>query len=83
MPIYDLRDLKKIVRRDHIDIAVLAVPAESAQHVLDQVVAAGLKAVLNFSPGAMKVPADVKIKAVDLTVSLESLSFHLAQGGEE
>ena len=52
-------------------------------HVLDQVVAAGLKAVLNFSPGAMKVPADVKIKAVDLTVSLESLSFHLAQGGEE
>ena len=83
VPIYDLRDLKKIVRRDHIDIAVLAVPAESAQHVLDQVVAAGLKAVLNFSPGAMKVPADVKIKAVDLTVSLESLSFHLAQGGEE
>ena len=83
VPIYDLRDLKKIVRRDHIDIAVLAVPAESAQQVLDQVVAAGLKAVLNFSPGAMKVPADVKIKAVDLTVSLESLSFHLAQAGEE
>jgi redox-sensing transcriptional repressor len=83
VPIYDLRDLKKIVRRDHIDIAVLAVPAESAQHVLDQVVASGLKAVLNFSAGAMKVPPDVKIKAVDLTVSLESLSFHLAQGSDE
>jgi redox-sensing transcriptional repressor len=44
------------------------------------VVAAGLKAVLNFSPGAFKAPAEVKIKSVDLTVSLESLSFYLAQG---
>ncbi|HEX8031174.1 MAG TPA: redox-sensing transcriptional repressor Rex [Vicinamibacterales bacterium] len=80
VPIHDLKDLKKIVRKEHIDIAVIAVPAESAQHVLDQVVAAGIKAILNFSPGALKVPADVKMKGVDLTVSLESLSFYLAQG---
>jgi redox-sensing transcriptional repressor len=59
---------------------VIAVPAESAQHVLDQVVSVGIKAVLNFSPGALKVPAGVKMKSVDLTVSLESLSFYLAQG---
>jgi len=44
------------------------------------VVAAGIKAILNFSPGALKVPAGVKMKSVDLTVSLESLSFYLAQG---
>lgn len=80
VPIYDLKELKKVVRKDHIDIAVIAVPAESAQHVLEQVVAAGIKAVLNFSPGALKVPATVKMKSVDLTVSLESLSFYLAQG---
>ena len=36
--------------------------------------------ILNFSPGTLKVPADVKLKSVDLTVSLESLSFFLAQG---
>ncbi|MDP2388834.1 MAG: redox-sensing transcriptional repressor Rex, partial [Acidobacteriota bacterium] len=36
VPIHDLKDLKKVVRREHIDIAVIAVPAESAQHVLDQ-----------------------------------------------
>ena len=76
VPIHDLKDLKKIVRKEHIDIAVIAVPAESAQHVLDQVVAAGIKAILNFSPGALKVPAGVKMKGVDLTVSLESLSFY-------
>ena len=40
----------------------------------------GIKAVLNFSPGALQVPADVKLKSVDLTVSLESLSFYLARG---
>ena len=43
-------------------------------------VAAGVKAILNFSPGTLKVPADVKVKGVDLTVSLESLSFYLAHG---
>jgi redox-sensing transcriptional repressor len=80
VPIHDLKELKKIARKEHIDIAVIAVPAESAQHVLDQVVAAGIKAILNFSPGALKVPPGVKMKGVDLTVSLESLSFYLAQG---
>ena len=48
--------------------------------VVTQVVTAGIKAILNFSPGALKVPDDVKLKSVDLTVSLESLSFYLAQG---
>jgi redox-sensing transcriptional repressor len=80
VPIYDIRDLKRIVRRERLDIAVIAVPAPHAQPVVDQVVLAGIKAVLNFSPGALKVPPGVKLKSVDLTVSLESLSFYLAQG---
>ena len=80
VPIYDIHELKRVVRKERIDIAVIAVPAESAQLVLDQVVSAGVKAVLNFSPGALKAPAGVKLKNVDLTVSLESLSFYLAQG---
>ena len=80
VPIHEIHDLKKIVRRDGISIAVIAVPAASAQHVVDLVVAAGIKAVLNFSPGTLQAPPDVKLKSVDLTVSLESLSFYLAQG---
>lgn len=83
VPIYDIRELKRIARRERLDIGVIAVPAESAQPVLDQVVAAGVKAILNFSPGTLKVPPGVKLKSVDLTVSLESLSFYLAQGGED
>jgi redox-sensing transcriptional repressor len=80
VPIFDIRELKRVVRKERIDIAVIAVPAESAPPVLEQVVAAGIKAVLNFSPGTLKAPAGVKLKSVDLTVSLESLSFYLAQG---
>lgn len=79
VPIHDIHDLRKVVRRDGIRIAVIAVPASAAQHVLNLVVAAGIRAVLNFSPGALHPPPDVKVKSVDLTVSLESLSFFLAQ----
>ena len=80
VPIFDIKELKRVSRKEHIDIAVIAVPAESAQTVLEQVVAAGVKAVLNFSPGTLKPPPGIKLKSVDLTVSLESLSFYLAQG---
>ena len=83
VPIHDIGELKKVSRRDGIRIAVIAVPAPYAQHVLGLVVAAGIKAVLNFSPGTLQVPPDVKLKSVDLTVSLESLSFFLAQGDGE
>ena len=77
------RKLKTVVRREGITIAVIAVPAQEAQQVVNTVVDAGIKAVLNFSPGTIRVPEGVKLKNVDLTVSLESLSFHLAdrQGG--
>jgi redox-sensing transcriptional repressor len=82
VPIHDMRDLRKTVKRDGITIAMLAVPAAAAPEVVEQVVAAGIKAVLNFSPGTLKVPGGVKLKSVDLTVSLESLSFFLAHGDE-
>jgi redox-sensing transcriptional repressor len=80
VPIYDVREFRRYVRRARIRIAVIAVPADAAQAVVNTAVAAGVKAILNFSPGALAVPSDVKLKSVDLTVSLESLSFFLAQG---
>ena len=82
VPIHDICDLEAIADKEHITIGVIAVPAVSAQLVVNIVVEAGIKALLNFSPGAIRVPPDVKLKSVDLTVSLESLSFHLAQGNE-
>jgi redox-sensing transcriptional repressor len=83
VPIYDVRDFRRLVKRAGIRIAVIAVPAGAAQSVVNTAVTAGVKAILNFSPGTLNVPAGVKLKSVDLTVSLESLSFFLAQGDND
>ncbi len=78
--ILDVNDFCKMAKKEGIDIAVLAVPARAAQAVATQIVAAGVRAILSFSPGTLKVPPQVKLKNMDLTVSLESLSFFLARG---
>ncbi len=78
--IFAIGDFKRLVTAEHIDIAVVAVPADSAQTVVNTAVQAGIRAILNFSPGSLKVPPGVKLKNVDLTVSMESLSFFLARG---
>ena len=56
VPIHDIRDFRRIVRREQITIAVDRSPGRAAQTVVNTVVAAGIKAILNFSPGALKVP---------------------------
>ncbi len=81
VPVYHVKELKRIVSRTHARIAVIAVPASAAQSVVNSVIAAGITAILNFAPGALRVPPGVKLKNADLTVSLESLSFFLARGG--
>ena len=78
--IHDIRDFRKVARREEIGIAVIAVPGDAAQAAINTAVAAGVRAILNFSPGAFKVPRGVKLKGMDLTVSLEGLSFFLVQG---
>ena len=80
--IHHMSELSAIVAQERIAIAMIAVPATAAQEVVNAVVRAGIKAVLNFSPGALRVPPEVKLKSVDLTVSLESLSFYLAHERE-
>jgi redox-sensing transcriptional repressor len=67
------------VKARGIQIAIVAVPTEAAQTVADQLVAAGIKAILNFAPARIKVPRDVRLKNVDLSIELETLSFYLAK----
>ncbi len=77
--VYDVRKLAQVVRSEKIDVAVIAVPARVAQKVLNQVMSSGIKAVLNFAPIRLHVRLGVKVKTVDLTISLESLSYFLAR----
>jgi len=77
--IFDIKSFAETVKKDNIDVAVIAVPAEFAQRVLEQIAKAGIKAVMNFAPTPLKIEGDIKLKTVDLTISLESLSYFLAQ----
>jgi len=74
-------ELPRIVRGQAIQIGVIAVPAEGAQPVADRLVAAGVRAILNFAPARVKVPREVRLQNVDLSIELEHLSFHLTHGG--
>jgi redox-sensing transcriptional repressor len=71
-------DLAEDNRERPVDIAVLAVPADAAQRVLDQVVAAGVTGIMSFAPIQLHVPANVTLNAVNMAMELERLSFALS-----
>jgi redox-sensing transcriptional repressor len=75
--IQPLEDMAATARRDHIRLAILAVPADNAQDVADQLVAAGVRGLLNFAPVSISVPPDVALNTVDVAVQLEQLSFQV------
>lgn len=73
----DMVDLERDVKRDDALIAVLAIPADDAQAIVDRIIKAGIRAILNFAPAQLHVPADVSIKTVNMAMELEGLSFAL------
>jgi len=77
LTVEDVAELPRIVKERKVHIGVITVPATSAQKVFDQLVAAGVQAVLNFAPAQLKGHPEVKLKHVDLKISLELLSFFL------
>ncbi|MFC1549053.1 redox-sensing transcriptional repressor Rex [Candidatus Omnitrophota bacterium] len=72
-----LDDLSKAVNGKKISIGIISVPAQNAQEVTDKLVEAGIKCLLNFAPISLNVPEDVKVKNVDLSRELETLSYYL------
>jgi redox-sensing transcriptional repressor len=73
-----LSELAETIRRQNIRLGILAVPAEVAQDVADQLVASGVRGLLNFAPVSLNVPSDVALNAVDLAVQLEQISFQVS-----
>ena len=75
-------DSDKHIKQNKIQIAILAVPANVAQSVVDELVRSGIKAILNFAPLSLKVPNDVVIKNENMSIELEALSYHLTRKGK-
>lgn len=74
-----IRDIETLSAKDGIDMGVIATPARAAQDVADRLVAAGVRGILNFAPRKLRVPDEVTLRTVDMTMELESLSFALSQ----
>ena len=71
-------DLPKVIGAQKIDIAIVAVPAQTAQTVIDQLVACGVKAILNYAPIAPQAPEDVRVRNIDPVLGLQTMTYHLA-----
>lgn len=74
-----IADLEADAAKQDFDIAVVATPAENTPAVVKQIVRAGIKAILNFAPVQLSVPADVTVRNVNMAMELEGLSFALSQ----
>jgi len=73
----DIKEMPKLLREHNIEMAVLAVPAIVAQYITDELVAAGIKAILNFAPIKLHDPDDVYLRHENMAMELEYLSFAL------
>lgn len=76
LEIQDVDFLEREVKDKNIDIGIITTPALAAQHIANKLVAAGVKAILNFAPVTIVVPPEVILRQVDLAVELQILSFH-------
>lgn len=77
IPVRDIAQLDRDIQRERPDIVVLTVPGDEAQKVVDRVVKAGVKAILNFAQAQLHAPPDVTVKTVNMAMELEGLSFAL------
>lgn len=71
--------LERVLRDRGIEIVVVAVPASAAQTVVNRVVGAGVRGILNFAPTQLEVPSEVAVKTVDMAVEMEGLSYMLSR----
>ena len=73
----DTAEMKRLLKEHDISIIILTVPAAAAQSVCNEVVEAGVKAILNFAPVNLRVPDDVLLRNENMAIELEHLSFSL------
>lgn len=79
VPIYDIQKLSSVVTNKGADMAAVCIPAQWAQQVVDELVSAGIKAILNFAPtSTLNVPEGVAIHNVDMSIELDRLYYLLS-----
>jgi redox-sensing transcriptional repressor len=76
--VYDSATLIDTIREAGVKVAMIAVPAVNAQDVADQLVKAGVKAILNYAPLSINVPEGVRVQHTDPVTHLQRMTYYLA-----
>jgi redox-sensing transcriptional repressor len=83
LPILDDIQIERVLSEQGIKLAIIAVPAARAQEVADLLVAAGVRAILNYAPVVIQVPENVWVRHIDPVAVLHSMTYYLAREEEK
>ncbi len=75
--VYGVERLAELIQHNHITLAMVAVPAEAAQTVTDELVKAGVRGILNYAPINLVVPDDVHVQYIDPVVHLQRMTYYV------
>ena len=73
-----IQSIKETLQGRDIKLGIISVPADSAQEVADEMIAAGIKAIWNFAPTRLYIPENIVVRNEDLAVGIVSLIYHLS-----
>lgn len=76
LQVYPMEKLPEVIKKENVKVAILTVPAEAAQEVVDLLVENGITAILNFAPTKLRAPENVYVHNADLTIELQSLIYY-------
>ena len=77
---YPMEELGRIIEEKRIEVAIIAVPSSAAQAIADQLVSYGVRGLLNFAPVSLRLPSDVYVEDLDMTISLERVAYFARHG---
>ena len=82
LTVHSLDDLRRVVAERGISIGIVAVPVSHTQEVVDQLVACGVRAILNYAPTIPHVREGVRIRNIDPVLSLQSMTYYITSVDE-
>lgn len=75
--VQDSRNVEEVIRDAGIQIAMIATPSQTAQAVAEQLVTAGVKAILNYAPINLTVPDEIRVQYIDPVIHLQRMTYYL------
>ncbi len=75
--VQDINNVVPMIRQAGVQVAMLSVPADQAQHVTNSLVEAGVKSILNYAPINITVPVSVHVQYIDPVLHLQRMTYYL------